>query len=59
MKILYFSVIEQHEGWGAEWFLNAAFEELGHETICVDYRENRHRLAPEVGDAPAVHALLV
>ena len=59
MKILYFSVIEQHAGWGAEWFLNAAFEGLGHETICVDYRQNRHRLAPEVGDAPAVHALLV
>lgn len=59
MKILYFNVIDQHRHWGAEWFLNAAFEELGHETFCVDYRENRHRLAAAVKGCEAVHALLV
>jgi len=59
MRILYFSVIRQHEGWGAEWFLNNAFEGLGHETICVDYRERRHRLAAAVRDCPPVDALLV
>lgn len=59
MKLLYFSVIKQHAGWGAEWFLNAAFEEAGHQTICVDYREQRHRLADAIESCPAVDALLV
>jgi hypothetical protein len=59
MKILYFSVIERHAGWGAEWFLNSAFRSLGHETICVDYREHRHRLAAKVQDCPPVDAVLV
>ena len=59
MKILYFNVIEQHAGWGAEWFLNAAFESLGHETLCIDYRANRHRLAPLIQDCGPVHAVLV
>lgn len=59
MNILYFSVIRLHRNWGAEWFLNAAFESLGHQTFCVDYRENRHRLAPVIEGCGAVHALLV
>ena len=59
MRILYFSVIQQHAGWGAEYFLNAALESLGHDTVCIDYRENRHRLAPLIEKCSAVDAVLV
>jgi len=59
MNLLYFNVINRHRNWGAEWFLNAAFESLGHRTRCIDYRENRHRLAAAVEDCGSVHALLV
>lgn len=59
LELLYFSVIRRHAGWGAEWFLNAALEGLGHRTRCVDYREHRHRLAGQVRHCPPVHAMLV
>lgn len=45
MKILYLSVIEQHAGWGAEFFVNRGFLEQGHETITLDYRKYRHDLS--------------
>lgn len=45
MRILYVSVIEQHAGWGAEFFMDRAFRELDHQTYCVDYRKNRYKLA--------------
>jgi hypothetical protein len=44
MKLLYVNVIEQNAGWGAEWFMNSAFQTLGHNTYCLDYRKNRHSL---------------
>lgn len=44
MRILYFNVIEQNAGWGAEFFLNKAFNDIGVETIPIDYRKNRFRL---------------
>ncbi len=59
MKLLYFSVIERHRSWGAEWSLNTAFHELGHRTVCIDYRENRLRLAAAAKRCPEVDALLV
>ena len=45
MRILYFSVIEQHAGWGAEYFLNKAMLRKGISTYPIDYRKNRHRIA--------------
>lgn len=38
MRILYIAV-HSHQGWGAEYWLNKAFNEIGIETIRVDYRE--------------------
>lgn len=52
MRILYANVIEQHAGWGAEWFMNLAFQALGHTTHCVDYRENRYLLHRRFLEAP-------
>ncbi len=44
MKILYLSPIDSNRGWGAESFLNQGFLELGHQTICLDYRAGRREL---------------
>ncbi|MBI9102584.1 MAG: glycosyltransferase [Spirochaetales bacterium] len=44
MKILYFSVIEQNAGWGAETFINRGFKKLGAQTTCIDYRKYRNKL---------------
>lgn len=52
MRILYVNVIEQHAGWGAEWFMNQGFHALGHTTHCIDYREYRHRLYRRFLEAP-------
>jgi glycosyltransferase involved in cell wall biosynthesis len=52
MRILYANVIEQHAGWGAEFFMDRAFRDLGHETYCVDFRKNRHNLTPFFTKAP-------
>ena len=45
MKIFYVNVIEQHAGWGAEFFMNRAFQKNGYETINLDYRKYRHNLS--------------
>lgn len=45
MKIFYINVIEQHAGWGAEFFVNQGFLKNGHETITLDYRKYRYNLA--------------
>jgi len=44
MKILYFNVIEQHSEWGSEVGVNRALQRMGHETVCIDYRNNRRNL---------------
>jgi hypothetical protein len=44
MKILYINVIEDHHGWGAEYFVNRGLQELGHTTYCIDFRKDRHHL---------------
>ena len=41
MKILYFNVIEENSGWGAEYFLNNSFNNIGVKTINIDYRKNK------------------
>jgi hypothetical protein len=45
MRLLYLNKIHTNAGWGAETFLNTALEELGVETICVDYEQNSYQLA--------------
>jgi hypothetical protein len=52
MRILYANVIEMHAGWGAEWFMNSAFQGLGHNTHCIDYRRNRYQLYRYFLEAP-------
>lgn len=59
MKILYFSVIEQNTGWGAEGFLNNAFHEQGAETLPVDFRKHRERLASLCKDVPEFDCLFL
>lgn len=59
MRILYLNVIEQHAGWGAEWYMNRALEGLGHETHCIDYRQNRRTLARRLRAAPPCDAVLL
>jgi hypothetical protein len=45
MRLLYFSVIERHSGWGAEYFLNKALVARGVQTRTLDYRNSRLRLS--------------
>ncbi|MBI3601114.1 MAG: glycosyltransferase family 1 protein [Nitrospinae bacterium] len=52
IKIFYLGVHEGHAGWGSEWFVNNAFNTLGHKTYCVDYRKNRHKLYKYFLNAP-------
>jgi spore maturation protein CgeB len=59
MKILYVSAIDSNQGWGAEVFLNQAFNELGHETICLDYRTNRGRMYEKLLAAPDFDVFLL
>lgn len=59
MRILYSSVIEQHAGWGAEWFLNQGFLRLGHATTCIDYRQNRQMLHTRFLLAPSADVFLL
>lgn len=51
LRILYANVIEQHAGWGAEWFVNRGLERLGHKTQCIDYRQHRQMLAAKIAEA--------
>ena len=46
--ILYLNVIELHEGWGAEYFMNQGFLANGDQTITIDYRKYRHQLADKL-----------
>lgn len=48
MTILYINVIEENAPWGAECFVDAAFNKLGHKTITLDYRKYREELASKV-----------
>lgn len=45
MKLLYINVIEQNAGWGAEFFLNRAFLNIGVSTSNIDYRNDRYKLS--------------
>jgi hypothetical protein len=45
MRLLYLNKIYTNAGWGAETFLNDALQNLGIETICVDYEANKFGLA--------------
>ena len=45
MRLQYFSVLEQHKGWGAEYFLNRALNDRGIETSAIDYRRNKNNLS--------------
>lgn len=53
------NVIEENAGWGAEWFMNKAFTELGHTTYCVDYRKHRFGLYEYFVHAPPSHLFLL
>ena len=59
MKILYLSAIDSNKDWGAEGFLNQAFNQLGHETICLDYRTNRDRLYDKITAVPDFDVFLL
>ncbi len=59
MDILYVNVIEQHAGWGAEYFVNRGFTHLGHTTFCIDYRQHRYQLAQRFLNAPPVDVFLL
>lgn len=52
MRVLYIGAVDSNAGWGAEWFLNKAFRDLGHETHGIDFRRNRHRLYRSFLSAP-------
>ena len=41
MKILYIAV-HSHKGWGSEYWLNKAFNELNIKTELIDYRKERN-----------------
>jgi len=59
MKIFYVNVIEQNAGWGAEWFMDRALRGLGHETVCLDYRAHRPRLARRFLTPPGCDVFLL
>ena len=59
MRILYVNVIEQNAGCGAEWFINRAFQELGHSTHNIDFRKHRFSLYRKFLDAPESDVLFV
>lgn len=48
MRILYIAVHENNCGWGAEYFVNDGFNEIGVETSCVDYRKYRKEAGAEI-----------
>lgn len=48
MNIAYINVIEQNQGWGAEYFINRGLIKNGHETQCIDYRVHRKSLAKDL-----------
>ena len=48
MKILYGAVFEGNAEKGAEYWINRALNDLGHSTVCVDYRANRYNVAAQI-----------
>lgn len=59
MKILYLNVIERNAGWGAEWFISRALQELGHFPYSIDFRQNRYSLVPALLKSPECDVLFV
>ena len=59
MKILYINVIEQNAIWGAENFVNKGFISLGHNTINIDYRNNRNKLSSILKKIPDFDVLFL
>lgn len=45
MKILYINKIHTNACWGFEHFLDSAFQDIGINTICIDYQQNSYTLA--------------
>ena len=45
VKLLYINKINVNAGWGLETFLNHALNNIGIETVCIDYQENSYSLA--------------
>ncbi len=45
MNILYINVIEENSPWGAECFVNKAFNKKNNQVFNLDYRKNRYQLA--------------
>ena len=45
MKILHISYIETNAGWGAEYFVDRAFRELGYVVYEVDFKKNERHLS--------------
>ena len=59
MDILYSNVIELHEGWGAEYFVNQGFKNLGYKTHCIDYRKYRKDIYSKFLQAPKCDVFLL
>lgn len=48
MKLLYINKIKTNEKWGLETFVNQALNEIGVETICIDYQKNAYNLSKQL-----------
>ncbi len=59
MRLLYANVIRQNAGWGAEWFVDRALRNAGHETYCVDYRAQRGHIGRAILAAPQFDGFLL
>lgn len=59
LTLLYFSVIEGHHGWGAEWFMDQALRRIGITVLPVDYRARRFRLVPALRRIKSCNAVLL
>jgi hypothetical protein len=59
MRILYIAVHENNCGWGAEYFVNDGFNEIGVETSCVDYRKYRKEIVERILQTPTFDYLFL
>jgi len=59
MKLFYVNVIEQNKNWGAEWFMNKAFNSTGVSTFNLDFRKYRSKLALRILKQKAVDCFLL
>ncbi len=59
MQFFYVNVIERNAPWGAECSINAALQELGHETTTLDFRQHRGRLAKQFLSVPDFDVFLL